>query len=119
MYGIQKWECLLRAELQERIAKASSSTKDGEMHAKVKQDKLGRIKSLKQQIATVQSETSKLKEAERETKTCKSPLCKPCIGEGGVRKVQDVLGENYSARMERGAARAPASKQKNKLLGHN
>eukprot|EP00439_Symbiodinium_sp_Y106_P024060 s7663_g2.t3 len=48
--------------LQERIAKASSSTKDGEMHAKVKQDKLGRIKSLKQQIATVQSETSKLKE---------------------------------------------------------
>ncbi|CAE7039292.1 FAP100 [Symbiodinium sp. CCMP2592] len=48
--------------LQERIAKASSSTKDSEMHAKVKQDKLGRIKSLKQQIATVQSETSKLKE---------------------------------------------------------
>ncbi|CAE7217795.1 FAP100 [Symbiodinium microadriaticum] len=48
--------------LQERIAKASSSTKDSEMHAKVKQDKLGRIKSLRQQIATVQSETSKLKE---------------------------------------------------------
>ena len=51
--------------VQERIAKASSATKESEMHAKVKQDKVARIKSLRLQISAVQSETSKLKEAER------------------------------------------------------
>jgi len=48
--------------LQARIAKASDATKESDYHAKVKQDKVARIKSLKQQIAAVQSDTSKLKE---------------------------------------------------------
>ena len=37
-------------------------------------------------------------------------LCKPA-GKGGVRKIQDVFGEDYSARMERGAAESSASWQ--------
>ncbi|CAJ1433775.1 unnamed protein product [Effrenium voratum] len=52
--------------LQERISKASEATKDSESHAKVKQDKATKIKQLKQQIATVQSETGKLKETRSE-----------------------------------------------------
>ncbi|CAE7365547.1 FAP100 [Symbiodinium microadriaticum] len=48
--------------LQARIAKASEATKESDHHAKVKQDKVARIKNLKQQIAAVQSDTSKLKE---------------------------------------------------------
>ena len=56
--------------MQERIAKASSATKESEMHAKVKQDKVARIKSLRQQIAAVQSETSKLKEAGHLDSSC-------------------------------------------------
>ncbi|CAE7579009.1 FAP100 [Symbiodinium natans] len=57
--------------LQERIAKASSATKESEMLAKVKQDKVARIKNLRQQIATVQSETSKLKEVRVESERYK------------------------------------------------
>eukprot|EP00930_Biecheleria_cincta_P058353 TRINITY_DN44193_c0_g1_i1.p1 TRINITY_DN44193_c0_g1~~TRINITY_DN44193_c0_g1_i1.p1 ORF type:complete len:629 (-),score=163.78 TRINITY_DN44193_c0_g1_i1:26-1912(-) len=48
--------------LQEKISGAEAIKKESEKHAKLKQDKLQKIKSLKQQIAGVQSETSKLKE---------------------------------------------------------
>ncbi|CAE7236996.1 FAP100, partial [Symbiodinium pilosum] len=67
--------------LQERIAKASSATKESEMHAKVKQDKVARIKSLRQQISAVQSETSKLKEVRVECERYKMFLEKITPGE--------------------------------------
>ncbi|CAK8988360.1 unnamed protein product [Durusdinium trenchii] len=57
--------------LQERISKASHATKESEKHAKNKQDKVQKIKNLKQQIATVQSETGKLKEARVESERLK------------------------------------------------
>jgi len=62
--------------LQERISKASSATKDSEKHAKNKQDKVQKIKNLKQQIAAVHSETGKLKEARVECERLKHFLDK-------------------------------------------
>eukprot|EP00747_Dinoflagellata_sp_TGD_P184013 gnl/TRDRNA2_/TRDRNA2_39298_c1_seq1.p1 gnl/TRDRNA2_/TRDRNA2_39298_c1~~gnl/TRDRNA2_/TRDRNA2_39298_c1_seq1.p1 ORF type:complete len:472 (+),score=185.45 gnl/TRDRNA2_/TRDRNA2_39298_c1_seq1:3-1418(+) len=52
--------------LQERIAKAQSTMKEAETHAKRKQDKVQRIKQLKAQISSVHSEISKLKEVREE-----------------------------------------------------
>ena len=100
--------CTLCVFLQERIAKASSATKESEMLAKVKQDKVARIKNLRQQIATVQSETSKLKEVGREmlqdiTWQSHRSFVK-FRGESGVRTLQDVLGKDNSTRVERRAA---------------
>eukprot|EP00933_Yihiella_yeosuensis_P042637 TRINITY_DN37285_c0_g1_i1.p1 TRINITY_DN37285_c0_g1~~TRINITY_DN37285_c0_g1_i1.p1 ORF type:complete len:632 (+),score=164.79 TRINITY_DN37285_c0_g1_i1:184-2079(+) len=51
---------------QERIARASKATKESENYAKKKMEKIAKIKAIKQQIAGVQSETSKLKEVREE-----------------------------------------------------
>lgn len=62
--------------LQERIARAQRATKEAEESSKRKQDKVQKVKLIKQQIAGVQSEIGKLREAREEMSRYKSFLDK-------------------------------------------